>query len=216
MRSKDKTKRMRAALDEDFASSELSLLWRPRSVGSYHIRFLPDGADPDGPIFWFKTYVHYNLPGTRRGFLCPRLTFGDECPICERVAVLRRSQDRADQEIAEGWTARVKYVANVLVIKSPTENDADKTRVRIWANIPRSIMSQIRDLLSVEDEEGNEIYDAFHDWEYGSLMHLSRTGDSWTETRYSITPVKAYPLDREAFVDKIFNLEEYALSLIHI
>ena len=106
-------------------------------------------------------------------------------------------------------TPITRYVVNLLVIKSPVEGDADPERVRIWTNMPKSVFVQLRDLLSVCDEHDNPVYAPFHDWEEGYLMNLKREGESWSDTRYSLSPIKQLPIDPNVFGDRIFDLDRF-------
>jgi hypothetical protein len=103
-------------------------LWSPdkkAESGLYIIRFLPD---LEGNPF-VKVYSHqfkYQIDGLTKWYIKPCAnTFGydRECPVCKKNMEYYKSSFKSDQELSKQRGRKLKYVANILVIKDPTTEE---------------------------------------------------------------------------------------------
>jgi len=86
-------------------------LWTPEE-GENVIRILPR---PGTIKFWVAMGWHYGvgIVGSQ-AYVCPYVTLGQPCPICEMSAELHASEDESDEEVARQLYVKTKYVMNIL------------------------------------------------------------------------------------------------------
>lgn len=89
--------------EKEYARAEIRL-----GPGDNQIRLFPPPDDMDMPFI--ETHVHWNVGPDRKKRLFCLKTWGDPCPVCQRVSQLYESQDKADQDYAKRLRASVKYV----------------------------------------------------------------------------------------------------------
>ena len=86
-----------------------SVWWRPEE-GKNLIRFTPypHGDDP-----FIEYYYHYNLSSDKKPVLCPKRTFGKECPVCDFVATLWKGEN-SDEKLAKQLNAKQRIHSPVI------------------------------------------------------------------------------------------------------
>lgn len=82
--------------------------------GTTHVRFLPAVAESEA---FFKSYGEHWIETDegKKMFLCPRLSLGKKCPICEIGFELYATGDADDALLARNLMPSNRNVANVLV-----------------------------------------------------------------------------------------------------
>ena len=108
----------------------------------------------------------------KRALLCPRVTYKEECPICDFVNELYKTKGKEDKEQANALKAKVRVLANVL--------DLDKKDGKVYLF---SFGPTIRDafLTFFADSE----YGDFTDIEKGANVKLTKTGEK-INTEYDV------------------------------
>ena len=90
-------------------------VWFKPPQGDTDIRIVPckDG-DPLKEMFF-----HYNVGSHKRGVLCPKRNFGEQCPICEFASSLWRegvdNNDEESKKLAKSLFVRTRYFSPVVV-----------------------------------------------------------------------------------------------------
>ena len=64
-------------------------------------------------------FFHYNVGSHKRGVLCPKRNFGEQCPICEFASSLWRegvdNNDEESKKLAKSLFVRTRYFSPVVV-----------------------------------------------------------------------------------------------------
>lgn len=76
-------------------------------------RILPAMDNADGDCFVESGY-HFNVV-TGRALLCPKRTYGENCPICEFVEMLFKRKGEGDIEMANDIKMKERMMANALI-----------------------------------------------------------------------------------------------------
>ena len=108
--------------------------WVP-DVGESLIRVLPP---VDGKLFYRKVGIHYRLAGSGMEF-CPRMTVGEQCPICEVVDELRKSKSPAAIQLVNRLAGVERYLMNII----PLNEDQKKVRQYIAPKTVRLALLKI-------------------------------------------------------------------------
>lgn len=151
------------------------------AAGTTKVRILP-GIDPSSPDkdFYCKAGTHYwvNPSNPKIPVPCsktknPKAT----CVICDKVAELKSSSNKADNLEAEKLRVRVRYYVGVV----PREGE-DAGKVMVYP-APKAIYTKILSLM--EDPEYGDITNSTE----GFDLNMTRTG-SGMETKYDGYPVR--------------------------
>jgi len=86
-----------------------SIWWRPQE-GNNRIRLTPY---PHGDVPFIEYYYHYNLSGDKKPVLCPKRTFGKECPVCDFVATLWKGGSD-DEKLAKQLNAKLRIHSPII------------------------------------------------------------------------------------------------------
>ena len=98
-----------------------SNFWKPKD-GETDIRILPPpGEDP-----FVDFFLHYKV-GNTPGFLCPKLNFGEDCPVCNFANSLYNEGDEDSTKLAKQLFPRQRLYTAVLVRGESTESP------KIWS-----------------------------------------------------------------------------------
>lgn len=207
--------------------------WSPRDPKRYLVRLLPQ---PNSEKFWERVYNHYNLPGTKQiSMLCPVSTFTDplkermeeavgpqkselleelnglSCPICDKIAELLDSGSFENKQLAGKMSPKARWIANCLVLSE----DDQPEKVRIWTTLPLTVFQEIQDIYLMEDADGTPTYGEIQDYDEGRVLIVKREGTGQFDTSYNIQAhPKLYPINKERYSKEIYDLLEYARSVL--
>jgi len=187
MASRDKLMKKLAAAREDINSRGGGGVDRFK-IGedeTKKFRVLPVGVEDD-ELFFKETGTHRvnNKPNK-----CPKVTYDEDCPICEEVEELFKSSEAEDKEYAKKLRARSKWAIWVI------DRTDSKLVPRLW-EAPKSVIDPlIRDFM---DEE----YDDILDFESGRDYQVTRSGKG-LDTTYDVSPrPKSSPMLPDGDVDE--------------
>ena len=97
----------RAALERDEQSETRfdndSIRYNLKKLVKDNIRLLP--LVDEGQKILKRIGTHFVMG---RGYVCPRVTFGEECPICTLQAELRNSRDDDEKALADDISVSIK------------------------------------------------------------------------------------------------------------
>lgn len=138
------------------------------------LRFLPN-PDSENQVPWVYRPAHM-IKFANGKFMyapCPKKVKKGECPICEEVNLMYKSQDPAQEAQAGKQFAKKRYFHNILVVKDPRNNGENEGKVLIW-----EYGKQVHDkcLEALQDEDDPLVY---FDPEDGANFKLKivRNGD---------------------------------------
>lgn len=128
------TDSLKKDLNPETRRGEDDRMWKPQmgqdGTGYAVVRFLP-GTDPNKTP-WIKVYDHAFQGPTGKWYIENSLTtIGQKDPVSEYNTKLWNSGLEANKEIARKQKRRTSYMANVFVIKDPT-NPAAEGKVKIF------------------------------------------------------------------------------------
>lgn len=129
--------------------------------GSAIIRFLPAAADGDEP--YVTVYDHaFQNPSTGKWYIEKSLnTIGQQDPLSELNS---RLWNEGQKDQARKQKRRVKYHANILVIKDPA-NPENEGKVFIYA-FGKKILEKLTDVMQQTDElDSDEKFNPFDLWD---------------------------------------------------
>ena len=135
--------------------------WKPTvdAAGNAYgvIRFLPAKTEDTMP--YVKTYSH-GFQHNGKWFIeeCPT-TIGRECVCCAENSKLWNSGFEADKEVARSRKRRLKYIANILVIKDP-KNPENEGKIKLFS-FGQKIFDKLLAAMNPPAEYGEEPRDPF-------------------------------------------------------
>lgn len=135
--------------------------WKPTvdAAGNAYgvIRFLPAKTEDTMPFV--KTYSH-GFQHNGKWFIeeCPT-TINKECPLCQANSSLWNSGFEADKEVARSRKRRLKYIANILVLKDP-KNPENEGKVKLFS-FGQKIFDKLMAAMNPPAEYGEEPRDPF-------------------------------------------------------
>ena len=103
-------KRRKASTEARQGTSLKDAFLKLPNEGEIKVRFLP--SKEDNTLF-FKEFGEHWLD--KQPFICPKVTNGDKCPICESVRELYNSENKDDKILAGKLRAKKQHYANVIV-----------------------------------------------------------------------------------------------------
>jgi hypothetical protein len=159
--------------------------------GTSTIRILPP-LDEDDPRYFKVVGQHYSAPSGGKGYkpvLCPKVTFGEECPICDLV----KNSPKKEKDFRQQHAVRKRYFYNVVLLTTPGKKKFDPV-VGI-ASLGKKAHNQVMGFETDED------YGNLDDLEEGRNLKVTRDGEG-LKTEYAILPSPhAKPLSD--FVDDV-------------
>lgn len=135
--------------------------WKPTvdAAGNAYgvIRFLPAKTEDTMP--YVKTYSH-GFQHNGKWFIeeCPT-TIDKECVCCAENSKLWNSGFEADKEVARSRKRRLKYIANILVLKDP-KNPENEGKVKLFS-FGQKIFDKLLAAMNPPAEYGEEPRDPF-------------------------------------------------------
>lgn len=104
-------------------------------------------------IFYVQIGQHWNR---KPPLTCPRLTEGEECPMCEfGFELMNDTNDKKQRSfIAKNYLASPRYLANLFFIDDPVNPDELRGEVR-WCALPKSVAQKMEEALYRDDDGGD-------------------------------------------------------------
>jgi hypothetical protein len=159
-------------------------LWAPEE-GENIIRILPR---PGTIKFWTTMGWHYGvgIVGSQ-AYVCPYVTLGQPCPICEMSAELHASEDEADEEVARQLYVKTKYVMNIIDRKTNSVKLFTASR-KLFSLILRHYKPGLLDLQVLSGLKLSSVACDFTDLQNGKDIIIERisTGKMAYEVSYSV------------------------------
>jgi hypothetical protein len=160
------------------SSSQDDRMWKPtidKTGNSYAvIRFLPPTEGEDLP--WVRVFNHgFKGPG---GWLidnCPT-TIGKPCPVCESNGELWGTGSQDNQNLARDRKRKLKYIANIYVVKDPANSDNDG-KVFLYS-FGKKIFDKLNDIMRPQFEDEEPI-NPFDFWNGANFKLKYRTVDGY-------------------------------------
>lgn len=128
-------------------------------------------------------------------YLCPRVTFHKECPICDLRAKLWNSGDEDEKEMSKELNASIRYAYRVISRNDQADNNNVPSRVFVL-EAPKAIHAEIWKALTGRDPDDDE---SEPDWDEaldiasedaGHDVAISKKGSGMTGTNYFATVSK--------------------------
>ena len=176
--------------------SNTSTFWKP-SEGDQKVRVLcPEDGDP------FKGFhFHYRI-GEKVSVLCPKKTYGDDCPICEHASSLYNENTPEAREEAKKYYAKQRFYSPILVRGLESEG------VKVWG-YGKQVYEEFISLVT------NPEYGDITDLEEGTdlTLNYSKNSGPWPVTK--VTPSRKTstvckdmtPEECQSFLEKIPDIE---------
>jgi hypothetical protein len=126
---------------------------------TYVVRLLPNLEAPDRTFFHYYHHMWKSVVSNNMiSFLCPT-TYGEKCPIEEYRSRVYRTKDEAEIEKTRPIKRNEAWLANVYVIKDPT-NPENEGKVKIL-RYGKQLSKIITDAISGDesDEFGPKVFD---------------------------------------------------------
>lgn len=196
----DKIRRLRDQYkDMRFGGTTDVVYFKPQK-GSNIIRVLPI---PNSDIAFKQQGWHYIAKG--KSYLCPRINNHEDCPICEIVTELFRSNIKADKDLAKRWMVQIKAAFNIL--------DRSDNKVKIWITSPKIYHTIIDILAEWEQTYGNvpDFSDPYKGRDFNLRMVPPKTEDGVVQYELLLLdpkPVATSKKEIEAILKQVYNLDE--------
>jgi hypothetical protein len=178
-------------------------------TGTAIIRFL---MAPEGEDFPFTRFWEHAFKGP--GGWCWQnclTSIGKDCPICQANSVLWNTEIEANKEVARKRKRKLKYVANILVVKDPKspENNGKVFLFKFGAKI----FEKLNDLMSPV-VEGVEPQNPFDFWEGSNFQLIQTKGEggypNYDKSKFdNISAISAKDKDIEAIWKQEHKLAEF-------
>ena len=166
--------------------------------GTKLIRILP-ALDETKP-FYYVAGQHYQLgPQGKSNVYCPKVTLGEDCPICEYVELVKeKSKKPRELEQAKDIAATQRWFCLAL------DRDEDDDKPRIWG-FPWTIYNQLLTLLT----EGK--YPDLYDFERGFDISVKKTPGRGKSRRveYQVIPERSPSAVDPGVIEKMIDVEDY-------
>ena len=182
-----------------FGSTEGVKWFKIPGNSTVRLRFLPPIGhdDPNNESLFFRQFgMHWNISaGEKSSFVCPRLTAGSNCPVCEKAFSFRNSVKNGDQSAEEEYK---KYKANLRFISQVVDLTGEETYKQGVQLFTYGSTIQT-DLLTYLADERN--WGDFTDMDEGFVVNITAKGQGPT-VKYSVS------LDRQnsSFPKEYLNL----------
>ena len=153
--------------------------WRPEldksGNGSAVIRFLPSPEGEDLP--WARTWNH-GFQGPGGWYIENSLTtLGQKDPVSEHNSQLWNSGIEANKETARKQKRRLTYIANVYIVKDPT-NPQNEGQIRLY-KFGKKIWDKINDKMNPEFEDETPV-NPFDFWQGANFKVKIRKVDGFS------------------------------------
>lgn len=188
-----------------------NLEFRPK-IGTSQVRVLPPHVNSN---VWFHKSMEHYVQGV--GYVPCARQFGKPCPICEEGERLYSSGNEDKVKAALDLRPREQYYYNVIVFTSADGAASPKEGVRIL----RTGVKVFKHLRNLDNDEAGGWGDITNP-ETGYNVTISRSGQSRTDTEYSVTPVNNKGKTLQDMLTghgvnlenvELLDLQQYAMSL---
>jgi len=143
-----KSRQMREQMEDTFwfkAESGKGNAW-----GKNYLRILPAHISMDGCFYW-AVPIHFKIGPGQQNLPCPRRSFNQPCPVCQRGFDLRSNgQEDEFRALMPSWQAYL----NVVILNENGTPKEDPPRVRVW-----SVSRKVLDMLLNDYEETGDFTD---------------------------------------------------------
>lgn len=146
-------RRRRKEIDKQEEDRKQGLFWGKLVEGENRVRVMPPWSNEGN---WRRKFgLHYNVLENET-VLCPLITFGTPCPICEENQSLFKSKDKDEKEFAKKIRGKENFVINYLDLD---KNDSKVYTLEIGVGIEADI-TKIIDGGDAVDKDGKplEVY----------------------------------------------------------
>lgn len=192
---------------DDFWLAELDKAGNASAV----IRFLPTPAidektNPDSALPWAKVFQHAFKGPSGKWMIevCPTtLGNGNECPLCDRNAILWNSGLESDKEFVRKHTKRkVHYISNIYIVNDPKhpENNGTVRKFKFNESIFKALMAAIKP--KFEDEVAFDPFDIFGGANFKLRIFKDEGYSNFDKCEFAACGPM---LDDEAEMEKIYN-----------
>lgn len=171
--------------------------------GSAIIRFLPAAADGDEP--YVTVYDHaFQNPSTGKWYIEKSLnTIGQQDPLSELNS---RLWNEGQKDQARKQKRRVKYHANILVIKDPA-NPENEGKVFIYA-FGKKILEKLTDVMQQTDElDSDEKFNPFDLWDGANFRLRVSVVEEYPNYDKSKFEAPSPVADTDEEIEKIWKAE---------
>ncbi len=171
--------------------------------GRNQIRILPAVGEMDFP--WKESGMHYSLgPQKDQSEFCPRLTNGDECPICKLVDQLYKEGTSEEKKQARELKATRRFYFNIIV------REKEELGVRVLES-PETVWTDILGLYADEDDPIE-----LHNEENGHDVVVIRRGEGLnteytTKVKRQSSPVASDGKQAAKWLEDCEDLNEYVV-----
>jgi hypothetical protein len=155
--------------------------------------FIAVVCNPDQKgFFGKKVVVHNNIGVDNKVFICPKGTYGKECPICEEIMHMKK--DGEDQELIDDLRPSTRYLFFVIDFKSQSTEEKGVQ----WFDASSGIKDEIVSLC--HNKRTGDSFD-ISDPKEGKTVCFERTGTR-LKTRYKGFELEGRdPIDEEMLLD---------------
>jgi len=180
--------------------------WRPEldksGNGSAVVRFLPSPEGEDLP--WARVWNH-GFQGPGGWYIENSLTtLGQKDPVSEHNSALWNSGIEANKDIARKQKRRLSYMANVYIVKDPT-NPQNENQVRLY-KFGKKIWDKINDRMNPEFEDETPV-NPFDFWEGANFKIKIRKMDGFSNYDKSEFTAPAPLLEDDEKMEDIWKKE---------
>lgn len=138
-------------------------------------------ADPGSAHFERTYYLHHNIGSNNDSYVCPRMTAGKKCPVCDHRKKLQ-AKDDTDEEVLRALGAQKRQLFLLEDVGPKSESDEDMLWDVSFGNFGKKLKAKI-DAID-EDDEDEEPHLYFADPEDGFTLKVAFTEESFKKNTY--------------------------------
>jgi len=207
------------------SSDENTKYWRPELAkedesSEYVVRFLPS-VNSDFPWENLHQHMFKFANGNFISFLCPKRHKKGNCPLCDELDPLWKSDKQSDKNKALKMYAKPRHITNILVVKDPRNDGANEGKIFTF-----QYGKQIQDILQEElydEDEGCIFFDPEDGANFKIKMDWTGKGNdkypSYLKSKFinkgSVVSINGKELDEDEIdelMEKRFDLKKEFLS----
>jgi hypothetical protein len=164
---------------------------------------------------WYERtfHQHRNIGEHNRSVICPKMTWGDRCPICEYRAKFKWD-DEEDRKLIKALRPQERQLFNVVVLSDPQNYDPDQ--VYILDQSQFSFLGLLRDIVLKADEDEAH-YQYFADLYDGMTIKINLEEAAFeNKTFFNIKQIAFKTRQRkydESWLDKTIDPESCLVKL---
>ena len=207
---KDQSGKFKTIFNEDCPND---LFWKCLE-GKHELNFIPFIAGSQHPhrkegksAYMVDVWRHEKIGPSENAYICLNLTFGQECPICEEQAQLKKA-DAPDNEV-KALNAKHRTIYNIQCL----DNDKEKAKgIQIWDSPYHSFERLLVE--RAEEKKGGKVY--FSDPDDGKIVSFKRKGMGPLNTEFlnidfedREKPISDELLDKAYHLDMLLHIPTY-------